>query len=164
MAKGTPSMTALLGLLAVAGFQNRDKIGAMLGKAKEALTGLADNPGSTGNQARGGELLNNFDQMFGETKAGETLSSGLNDVVGRFRESGDGGTADSWVGTSPNQQLNPVSLQKAIGDETLDELSASTGLSKADILARLSTSLPDAVDSFTPDGRLPDPSEASRFR
>ena len=31
MSKGYPSMTALLGLLAVAGFQNRDKISEWLG-------------------------------------------------------------------------------------------------------------------------------------
>jgi len=33
MSRGFPSMTALLGLLAVAGYQNRDKIAEMLGGA-----------------------------------------------------------------------------------------------------------------------------------
>ena len=32
MAKGYPSMLALLGLVAVAGYQNRDKIAEMVGK------------------------------------------------------------------------------------------------------------------------------------
>jgi hypothetical protein len=32
MNQGFPSMTALLGLLAVAGYQNRDKIAEMLGR------------------------------------------------------------------------------------------------------------------------------------
>ncbi len=36
MARGLPSMTALLGLLAVAGFQNRDKIAEMLRGAHPA--------------------------------------------------------------------------------------------------------------------------------
>lgn len=31
MSRGSPSMVALLGLLAVAGYQNRDKIAEMLG-------------------------------------------------------------------------------------------------------------------------------------
>ena len=31
MSRGFPSMTALLGLLAVAGYQNKDKIAEMLG-------------------------------------------------------------------------------------------------------------------------------------
>jgi hypothetical protein len=32
MARGYPSMTALLALLAIAGYQNRDKIAEMFGK------------------------------------------------------------------------------------------------------------------------------------
>ena len=35
MAKGYPSMLALLGLIAVAGYQNRDKIAEMVGKLGE---------------------------------------------------------------------------------------------------------------------------------
>ena len=33
MSRGFPSMTALLGLLAIAGYQNRDKLAEMLGGA-----------------------------------------------------------------------------------------------------------------------------------
>ncbi len=36
MSDGYPSMTALLGLLALAGYQNRDKIAEMLGGAGQA--------------------------------------------------------------------------------------------------------------------------------
>ena len=36
MSRGMPSMVALLGLLAVAGYQNRDKIAEMLGGLKQA--------------------------------------------------------------------------------------------------------------------------------
>ena len=35
MSRGMPSMVALLGLLAVAGYQNRDKIAEMLGGLKQ---------------------------------------------------------------------------------------------------------------------------------
>ena len=34
MSRGLPSMTALLGLLAIAGYQNRDKIAEMLGSGR----------------------------------------------------------------------------------------------------------------------------------
>ena len=43
----------------------------------------------------------------------------------------------------------------AIGPEVLDTLSQQTGLSRQELLARLSRELPDAVDKYTPDGRLP---------
>ena len=50
MSRGLPSMTALLGLLAIAGYQNRDKIAEMLG-------GLGQNkPGADGQGGIGGLL------------------------------------------------------------------------------------------------------------
>ena len=41
MSKGYPSMTALLGLLAVAGYQNRDKISEWLGTPARDAQGVA---------------------------------------------------------------------------------------------------------------------------
>ncbi len=38
----------------------------------------------------------------------------------------------------------------------LDTLSKQTGLSHEELLARLSRELPEAVNRYTPDGRLPD--------
>ena len=38
MSRGFPSMTALLGLLAVAGYQNRDKIAEMLERPRTGQT------------------------------------------------------------------------------------------------------------------------------
>ena len=43
MSRGLPSMTALLGLLAVAGYQNRDKISEWLGGLGQQI-GLARQP------------------------------------------------------------------------------------------------------------------------
>ena len=40
MSRGMPSMTALLGLLAVAGYQNRDKIKEMLGGVTKSPSGI----------------------------------------------------------------------------------------------------------------------------
>ena len=40
MSRGFPSMTALLGLLAIAGYQNRDKIAEMLGGVGQRTPGL----------------------------------------------------------------------------------------------------------------------------
>ena len=50
MSRGFPSMTALLGLLAIAGYQNRDKIGEMLGKLGQ------NKPGADGQSGLGGLL------------------------------------------------------------------------------------------------------------
>lgn len=61
MNRGFPSMTALLGLLAVAGYQNRDKIAEMLRGLGQSSPGAPAKPGLGGllDQLRGsvGRLL-----------------------------------------------------------------------------------------------------------
>ncbi len=148
MSRGFPSMTALLGLLAIAGYQNRDKLAEM-------LSGLGQNkPGATEQGGIGG-LLGQLRGSLGNASPGGILSGGLGELVDRFKQSGQGETADSWVGTGPNKPVTPSQLEKAIGPEVLDTLAKQTGLSRHDLLARLSSELPDAVDKYTPQGRLP---------
>ena len=80
----------------------------------------------------------------------------------RFKQTGHGDTADSWVGTGPNKQLAPTQLEQAIGPEVLETLTKQTGLSRDELLTRLSRELPNAVDKYTPQGRLPTDAEFAR--
>lgn len=89
--------------------------------------------------------------------AGGLLGGGLSELVDRFKKTGQADTVDSWVSTGPNKQIAPSQLEQAIGPDVLETLSKQTGLSKQELLARLSRELPDAVDKYTPDGRLPAP-------
>ena len=73
MTRGLPSMTALLGMLALAGYQNRDKIAEML---KGAGAGGAQ-PGSPG--GLGGLLAGLGGNMTSNTLLGGGLSSLLDD-------------------------------------------------------------------------------------
>jgi uncharacterized protein YidB (DUF937 family) len=145
-------MTALLGLLAIAGYQNRDKIVEMLG-------GL-NKPGSPGQGGIGG-LLGQLSGSLGGASAGGILSGGLGEILDRFKQSGQGGTAESWVKTGPNKPCTAAELEKAVGPEVLDTLSKHTGLSRDELLSRLCRELPDAVDKYTPQGRIPTESELS---
>jgi uncharacterized protein YidB (DUF937 family) len=163
MRSGFPSMTALLGLLAVAGYQNRDKIGEWLGAGGQspAPGGQAQQPGAQGagqSGSPGGGLTGVLEQL-GSTLRGATpggiLSGGLGELLDRFKQSGQAETADSWVRQGPNRSVTPAELERAIGPDTLDTLTQQTGLSRQELLARLSRELPDAVDRYTPDGRLP---------
>lgn len=141
MSRGFPSMTALLGLLAVAGYQNRDKIAEMLsglGKGAPAPGGL-------------GGLLGNL----GATGPGGLLGGGLKELVDRFTANGQGDVVKSWVDRGPNKNLPPEQMRSAIGPDVLNALSEQTGLSQDELLTRLSRALPEAVDKYTPDGRLP---------
>jgi uncharacterized protein YidB (DUF937 family) len=157
MSRGFPSMTALLGLLAVAGYQNRDKIAEMLSGIGQGTPGGAgqSTPGGAGPSGGIGGLLGQLSRSFTGASAGGILSGGLGELVERFKQNGHGETAESWVGTGPNKQVTPPQLEQAIGPEVLETLSKQTGLSREELLARLSRELPDAVDKYTPQGRLP---------
>mgnify|MGYP001551855325 FL=1 len=123
---------AALGILA---YKNRDKIGGVLGDLGDSL-GVT--PGSSGPSV-----------------------GGLGDLLDGFKNAGHGDAADSWVGTGPNKAIAPEHVEKAISPEVLDQLAQQTGMSRADILERLSKDIPEAVNEMTPDGKLP-PEPAGR--
>lgn len=140
---GFPSLTALLGLLAVAGYQNRDKIGEWLSGAaqqaqQQAGAGGAPAPAGSGQAGQG---------------AGGILG-GLGELVDKFTQSGQGQKADSWVRQGPNEEVAPRDLERALGPDLITAITRQTGLSRDDLLDRLSAVVPKAVDSSTPDGML----------
>ena len=151
MSRGMPSMTALLGLLAIAGYQNRDKLAEMLNGAS------ANNPTPGGGTQQSGQrgLVGNLGGMLGGAGVGGLLSGGIGELLERFKQNGQGETAQSWVNDGPNKDVSPPQLKQAIGPDVLAALEQQTGLSQEELLARLSRELPAAVDKYTPDGRLP---------
>ena len=155
MSRGSPSMIALLGLLAIAGYQNRDKLAEIFGGQGQ------NSPAGSGKGPLGG-LLGQLGSSLGGAGAGSILSGGLGELLDRFKQAGQGETAESWVKTGPNKQIAPHQLEQAIGPEVLDNLSKQTGLSREELLARLSRALPEAVDKYTPQGRLPTETEYAR--
>lgn len=178
MSRGLPSMTALLGLLAIAGYQNRDKIAEMLGGLGGGAGGPAGQPGQQGRvgsqggmgqggmgQGGAGGLPGGLGGLLGGlggAGAGGLLSGGLRDLVESFKQKGHGEVAESWVGRGPNKEIAPQQLEQAIGPDVLDELSQRTGLSRQELVARLSRELPQAVDRYTPEGRLPTEADFAR--
>lgn len=158
MSRGYPSMTALLGLLAVAGYQNRDKIAELLnGLGKDS--GQA--PGSSGpntsaaapTSGQGG--LGGLLGGVGAAGVGGLLANGLGELVEHFTKGGHGETANSWIDKGQNRDIPEADLEKAIGSDTIETLTRETGLSRSELLSRLSRDLPTAIDRYTPDGRVP---------
>jgi len=149
MSRGMPSMTALLGLLALAGYQNRDKLAELL---KGAGNSSGTQPGASNPL---GGLLSSLGGGLAGGGVGGLLSGGLGELFERFKQNGQGDAAESWIGKGPNKELPPPQLKQAIGQDVLAALEQQTGLSQEELLARLSRELPAAVDQYTPDGRLP---------
>jgi uncharacterized protein YidB (DUF937 family) len=161
MSRGYPSMTALLALLAMAGYQNRDKIAEWLKTAQTKMDSPAQ--GSGAGAGAGGSLPGTLSGALAGRSVGDLLSNGLRDLIDRFKQAGHGDAADSWVGHGPNKQIGPSDLEKAIGPDVLATLSEQTGLSRGEIVARLSKNLPNAVDKYTPDGRIPTAADFSKL-
>jgi uncharacterized protein YidB (DUF937 family) len=157
MSRGYPSMTALLGLLAIAGYQNRDKIAEMLRGSQRNPS----EPGQVPQAGTAGAAPGNLGGILGGASIGEVVSGGLRELMDAFKQQGHGETADSWVARGPNKQIAPAQLEQAVGPDVLQTLSQQTGLSREEILSRLSKNLPEAVDKYTPEGRIPSAADFS---
>jgi uncharacterized protein YidB (DUF937 family) len=181
MSRGFPSMTALLGLLAIAGYQNRDKLAEMLGGSGQNAPRLPGQGGpgqgslgqgglgqgglGQGGLGQGGSLPGGLGGLLGGLGGGgvgDLLGGGLRDLVDSFKQNGQGDKAESWVGRGPNQEIQPREIEQAISPDVLATLSQQTGLSRQELLERLSRELPRAVDQYTPEGRLPASTDFAR--
>ena len=125
---GMPSWGALLGLVAVAGYQNRDKIGEFV-KGLSTGTGTAQVPGG--------------------------VAGGLGGLVDQMSKGGLGEVAKSWVGTGTNSPISGDQISKMLPPNVVDMLTKQTGLTPDEIMQRLQQVLPQVVDGLTPKGQLP---------
>ena len=146
MSKSTPSLIALLGLVAVAGYQNRGRISEMLTDAQQQA--------ATSGAPHGG-FLADISRFFQTNPTGRTVSTALTDLVAQFRSAGQGAAAESWVSDQPNKPVGVNDLEAALGHETLAELVQKTGMTREQLLLRLNTALPEVVNRFTPAGQIP---------
>ena len=81
---------------------------------------------------------------------------GLDSLVSKLQQSGEGGTVDSWVGTGSNQAIDPQQLGSALGDDEVQRLASKSGIDVAALLPLLAAFLPQIINMLTPDGKVPD--------
>ena len=158
-------MTALLAMLAVAGWQNRDRLGELLGAATGQKPGNPQTP-TTPDMSTAGADAGGLGGLLGGLFGGggtQGVSGGLGDLLKSFTQSGNGEVADSWVQSGPNKPVDTTQISDSLGDDLIEQLANQTGLSKDELLSRLKTILPTAVDKLTPQGRLPTDEETSRW-
>jgi uncharacterized protein YidB (DUF937 family) len=116
MTRGYPSMTALLALLAMAGYQNRDKIAEWLKTAQSKMNSPTQGSGA----GAGGSFPGNLGGLLAGTSVGDMLSNGLRNLVDSFKEAGHGEAADSWVGQwpSPRSTGGNCNLNNVLTDQS----------------------------------------------
>jgi uncharacterized protein YidB (DUF937 family) len=177
----SPIMMALLGLLAYKAMKGFGGSSAPAGappslppgtRTAEGGGGLGDilggmlrGPGGGAGRASapGGGLGDILGGMLGGGAAGSVLNGGLGQVLQDLQRSGQGRTAQSWVGRGENEDIAPDDLANALGADTISALTQQTGLPRDELLQGLSQNLPDFVDQLTPEGRLPTEDEAQRW-
>ncbi|MEK1889252.1 MAG: YidB family protein [Phyllobacterium sp.] len=158
-------MTALLAMLAVAGWQNRDKLGELLGQITGQKAGNSQtvpNPNVSTASGDTGGLGGLLGGLFGSGGT-QGVSGGLGDLLESFTGSGNRDVADSWVQTGPNKPVETTQISDALGSDVIDQLANQTGLSRDELLTRLKAVLPTAVDKLTPLGRVPTQEETSQW-
>jgi uncharacterized protein YidB (DUF937 family) len=87
------------------------------------------------------------------------LFGGLNDLVQKFQNAGHGDVVNSWVGSGPNQPIQPSQVGSALGQQTISDLARQAGVSEQELLNQLAQTLPGLVDRLSPNGRLPTQAE-----
>jgi hypothetical protein len=126
-------MIALLGLLAVAGYQNRDKIAEVLGGRKQEPGG---GPGQNNQQGGLGGVLGSLGGLLSGASAGSVLSGGLGQLVsasGRTarvkRQIPGSGESRQPLGADQLQadrlMCGYAAANRALGEELLSRLTAN---------------------------------------
>lgn len=80
---------------------------------------------------------------------------GISGLIQKFNSSGLGDIVNSWVSPGANKSLTPQQVQQGLGQDTIDQLAAQTGMGHEDIKSHLSQVLPQVVDRLTPNGQVP---------
>ena len=153
----SPLTMALLGLLAYRAIKGKGTQSGMSGGIGDLLGG------NQGTDPRGAGLGGLLGGLFGGGAGGGMLSGGIGELIKQFQQSKKGDVADSWVGKGANKPIAPHEIDETLDPNVVDTLAKQSGLSRDEVLARLSESLPEVVDKLTPDGRLPTQQEAQRW-
>jgi len=128
-----------------------DIVGGMLG-------GQAGRGGAGGSQQA--ELLNMILGMLANGGKGGGQGGGqgggLASLVEQFQAAGLGEQVNSWISSGQNLPVSPEQLEGALGSNQMSQMADRMGLSTGDLSAQMSQMLPQVVDHFTPDGRMPE--------
>ena len=111
------------------------------------LGGVTGSPGGGSGAVDPSQLMNLASAVQDE--------GGLDGLIGKLQGAGLQPQVDSWVGSGPNQPVDPQQLGAALGDDEVHRLSAKSGLDVGALLPLLAAFLPQIIDMLTPQGQVP---------
>ena len=81
-------------------------------------------------------------------------SGGLEGLMNKFSQAGQGDTFCSWVGMGQNQPISGNQIQNVLGPEQINQLAAKLGIDPSQASHFLAQYLPKVVDKLTPAGKI----------
>lgn len=82
--------------------------------------------------------------------------AGFSNMVSSLTSGGLGDQVKSWVGTGVNQVVSSQQVADWLGNDKLQQVGRSVGLSPNDVASHLAQQLPAFIDKLTPYGSVPD--------
>lgn len=87
---------------------------------------------------------------------GDSETGGIQALVSAFKDKGLGELVASWIGTGENLPISAEQLQTVLGSEQVQAIAQKLGLSSSDVSDSLAKLLPQAIDTLSPNGQLPE--------
>ena len=82
-------------------------------------------------------------------------NGGLPGILGKLRQTGLGGLADSWVGTGANLPVSADQLSQVLGSGAIGRIAQQCGIAPGAAAGGLAQMLPQIINQLTPDGQVP---------
>jgi uncharacterized protein YidB (DUF937 family) len=115
---------------------------------------LTDGQGSQGSQS-GPSPSQGAGRQQQQAQQEDEYVGGIAAIVEKLQKAGCGDAVKSWIGKGENAPIGPEPIKKALGNNTVKDLSNQSGLPENELLTQLSKMLPGLIDRLTPNGRLP---------
>jgi uncharacterized protein YidB (DUF937 family) len=137
--------------------QGNNPLGSLLSSLTRGMGGAQNagqNPGPATAQAGalGGPAAG---ALLAAAMALVQQQGGLSGLLEKFRQSGLGQHADSWVGTGPNMAVTGDQLHQALGGDALGGVAARLGIPVQQAGASMAQLLPELINQLTPGGQVP---------
>ena len=82
-------------------------------------------------------------------------NGGVGAVLDKFKQSGYGRQAQSWVDTGQNDTLDDKAVEQVVGQDELRQMAQKLGVPEQDVAQAFAEIMPEMVDKLSPAGRVP---------